>query len=352
MDRQPPPAYARVGEAEYMEVFGLDFEQFEVGQHFRHRPGITISAQDITDDSLDTLNAAQIHYDANYAASTEFKRPLGVSTLTLQKCFGLSWKTFARKDRIVSFSSIEMKHPVYAGATLYAQTQIIGVSDIDDQCGLVTAVLHALDVGTVVASVQYEIRIFKRGQHPYYGNLEADDGTLDNRFAAYSVGTDGVLTEQTGLFFDEFKVGETFHHRPEKFVAAAEALEHSRRSMDWNPRFTNPQFAQQYFGDADIPLTEAYSISALTASTTRTLGRVVANLEWKNVKLRRLVYPGEAFRTATRIVDCKDSASRPDQGILTVATTAWDADDKPILTYDRVLLVYRKNCGPYADGGY
>ncbi len=110
-------AYASIDESTYCEVFGLDFEEFTVEQKFVHRPGITISQQDNTDEALDTVNAAQLHYDAHYANNTEWKHCLGVSTLTLQKLIGSSWKTFARKYRITQFDSIEMVHPVF-GAIL------------------------------------------------------------------------------------------------------------------------------------------------------------------------------------------------------------------------------------------
>ena len=40
-------AYAKVGDRRYREELGLDFEQFAPGQRFRHRPGITVSQQEI-----------------------------------------------------------------------------------------------------------------------------------------------------------------------------------------------------------------------------------------------------------------------------------------------------------------
>ena len=42
----------------YQERWGLDFEEFAAGQRFRHRPGVTVSQQDNTDEALDTFNAA------------------------------------------------------------------------------------------------------------------------------------------------------------------------------------------------------------------------------------------------------------------------------------------------------
>ena len=350
---QLPTAYVRIEVDEYMEVFGLDFEQFKVGQVFRHRPGVTISAQDITDECMDTLNAAQIHYDAQYAEKSEFKQPLGVSTLTLQKCFGMTWKTFARKDRIQLFANIEMKEPVYAGTTLYAESEILEQEDFDHNCGLLTVRTKAFDESRAeVCSIDYQVSIYKRGRHPFYGKYEADTDLVEERFSAFRYGESGVLVEQTGMFFGDFRIGETFHHRPEKFISSAESLEHATRSMDWNPRYTSPLFAKEYFGENEAPLTEIYSVGLVTASTTRTFGRVVANLAWKNVQLRRLIYPSESVRIHSTVTDKRDSKSRPDQGILTVTSTAIDADGQTILTYDRVLLVYKENEGPYAGAGY
>ena len=67
-------AYVKVGENRYRERYGLDFEDFEVGQVFQHRPGITISQQDNVEETVDTLNQAMLHFDANYAAQTEWKK--------------------------------------------------------------------------------------------------------------------------------------------------------------------------------------------------------------------------------------------------------------------------------------
>ena len=72
-------AYARTPEGHWLERMGLDFEDFQAGQHFAHRPGLTLSQQDNVMESLDTLNAAMLHYDHNYAAQTSWQKPLMVS---------------------------------------------------------------------------------------------------------------------------------------------------------------------------------------------------------------------------------------------------------------------------------
>ena len=132
-------AYVKVGENRYRERYGLDFEDFEVGQVFQHRPGITISQQDNVEETVDTLNQAMLHFDANYAAQTEWKKPLGVSTLTLQRLMGLTWKTFNKKNRICSWAEIKMTAPVFGGDTLYAESESHTQSRCRRRRGLWTA---------------------------------------------------------------------------------------------------------------------------------------------------------------------------------------------------------------------
>ena len=43
-------AYEAVAAGRYRERFGLAFEQFEVGQRFQHRPGVTLSQGDNKDE--------------------------------------------------------------------------------------------------------------------------------------------------------------------------------------------------------------------------------------------------------------------------------------------------------------
>jgi itaconyl-CoA hydratase len=86
--------YVRLRPGRYRERHGLAFEEFAPGQVFAHRPGADFTQQDNGEEALDTLNNAQLHYDARYAAATEWQRPLGVSTLTLRqsitriRCYG------------------------------------------------------------------------------------------------------------------------------------------------------------------------------------------------------------------------------------------------------------------------
>ena len=46
------PSHVKVGENRFRERYGLDFEEFQVGQVFKHRPGLTITQQDNIEDAF------------------------------------------------------------------------------------------------------------------------------------------------------------------------------------------------------------------------------------------------------------------------------------------------------------
>lgn len=164
------PAYVQTGEKRFRERFGLSFEEFSPGQIFKHRPGYTFSQQDNSNEALDTQNQAMLHFDAHYAAQTEFKRPLMVTTIILQKLMGMSWKTFYQRKRILCWRSTNMLAPVFAGDTLYAQSEIISVSEDsnDEDCGVVTVKCQSFKpCGQVTCETIYECLVYKASALPF-----------------------------------------------------------------------------------------------------------------------------------------------------------------------------------------
>lgn len=162
-------AFRPVGPDRIRENFGLGFEQFEPGQLFHHRPGITITQHDNANEAFATHNQAMIHYDHHYASKTEFERPLVVSTLTLQRAIGLAWKTFGRRKRIVAFRSISLLAPVFGGDTLYARSRILETSRGDDaDCGsVVSETFLANERSMDVANIVWEALIYLQDRGPF-----------------------------------------------------------------------------------------------------------------------------------------------------------------------------------------
>lgn len=347
-------AYTRIGEARYRERFGLDFEDFRPGQRFRHRPGVTLSQQDNVDEALDTLNAAMVHYDARYAAQTAWKRELMVSTITLQRLVGMSSKTFGRKHALAGFDEIAMTAPVFGGDTLYAESEIIAVAPAADaDLGEVSVIVRGRNQDDrEVARVTYRVLVWRAGRHPEDRTGETGAPVDEPRFLAHRADADGALTEQVGLFFEDAQAGDTFVHWPRRTLLREEGMEHAWRSLELTPQYHDLDWIGRHGGGV-FRFTEAWVVGAVTALTTRTFGRVVANLGWTGVAFGAAVNTGDTLEAESTIVDKRESKSRPNEGILGVETRAYNQRRELVLSYRRRLLVYKRDAQtPYAAAGY
>lgn len=340
-------AYLRLGENRYRERIGLELEDFAPGQRFRHRPGVTLSQQDNADEALETLNAAMLHYDAQYAAATTWRRPLMVSTLVLQRIIGLTAKTYGHRRAILGFAEIALTAPVFGGDTLYAESEVLDCgAGTDADSGVVTARLRALRAdGSAVGAFTCRFAILRRTG----ASEPADD---QPRFAAYHPAEDGTLVEQTGLFFEDLRPGERFVHAPRRSFAPSAALAHATRALELAPQYHNLDWAARH-NDGRIVVSETFVVSQATAATTRTFGRVVANLGWYDIELPRPVHAGDTIEAELTILETRASRSRVGEGIVSVATRARNQAGETVLSYRRNLLVYgRGGDSPYARAGY
>jgi len=109
-----------------MSTHGRWYEDFEVGAVYKHWPGRTISDADNTWFTLLTMNTHPVHFDHAYAATTEFGRPLVNSCLTLAIVTGMSVSDVSQRAiGNLGWTDIRLTAPVFAGDTIYAQTEVL-----------------------------------------------------------------------------------------------------------------------------------------------------------------------------------------------------------------------------------
>jgi acyl dehydratase len=105
---------------------GRFFEDLVAGDVHRSRLGRTVSEADNTWFTLLTCNTNQVHFNSEFAARTRFGRPLVNSCLTLSIVVGLSVAdTSENASANLSWESISLPHPVFAGDTLWAESEVL-----------------------------------------------------------------------------------------------------------------------------------------------------------------------------------------------------------------------------------
>jgi itaconyl-CoA hydratase len=101
------------------------YEELEVGAVYESRFGRTVLEADNVWFTLLTLNSNPIHFDAEYAASTEWERPLVDSTFTLALVTGLSVADVSERGVNLGWDEVRLLKPVFAGDTIRAETEVL-----------------------------------------------------------------------------------------------------------------------------------------------------------------------------------------------------------------------------------
>ena len=106
---------------------GLYFDQFSVGQTFRHEIRRTVTDMDNMLFCSLTYNPAAIHIDHEYAKGTEFGKPLVNSIFTLGLVVGLSIQdtTLGTTVGNLGWEAVSFAKPVFAGDTIRAETKVL-----------------------------------------------------------------------------------------------------------------------------------------------------------------------------------------------------------------------------------
>lgn len=162
--------HKKVGANRYRVSFGRCFEDFKVGDVYEHRPGRTIVEADNTWFTLLTMNNNPLHFDAAYAARTEFGRPLVNSCLTLAMVTGMSVSDLSQKAVAnLGWDKVRLTAPVYAGDTIYAESEVLEVRESKSRPtqGVVTVRTTGKKAdGTAFMTFERAILVPKRGHAP------------------------------------------------------------------------------------------------------------------------------------------------------------------------------------------
>ncbi len=148
---------------------GRVYEDFEVGDIYRHPVGRTITQADNIWFTLLTVNNNPIHFDSVYAAQTEFKRPLVDSTFTLALVTGLSVSDISQNAVNLGWDAVRLPRPVFDGDTLYAQSEVLEMRESKSRphMGIVTFKTSGYNQdGQVVIEFKRTILVYRRGHTP------------------------------------------------------------------------------------------------------------------------------------------------------------------------------------------
>jgi itaconyl-CoA hydratase len=149
---------------------GRFFEDFEVGDVYEHPLGRTVTTTDNVWFTLLSQNTAPVHFDHNYAAQTEFGKPLVDSTFTLALVTGQSVTDISQNVFTnLGWDEERLPAPVFEGDTIYSQSEVLEKRESRSRpnVGIVTVETTGYNQdGRTVITFKRTIMVYRRGQAP------------------------------------------------------------------------------------------------------------------------------------------------------------------------------------------
>ncbi|MEV6421965.1 MaoC family dehydratase [Streptomyces sp. NPDC051662] len=155
---------------------GRYFEDFTVGDVYRHPLGRTVLETDNSWLTLLTQNTAPLHFDRHYSAGTQWGRPLVDSTFTLALVTGQSVTDVSQHVMAnLGWDRVRLPNPVFEGDTLYSRSEVLGAreSKSHPETGIITVrTIGYNQTGVIVITFERTLMVYRRGHGPTFAAVE------------------------------------------------------------------------------------------------------------------------------------------------------------------------------------
>jgi itaconyl-CoA hydratase len=149
-----------------------------------------------------------------------------------------------------------------------------------------------------------------------------------------------------GRFYEDLEVGDIYRHPLGRTVLATDNVWFTLLTQNTAPIHFDRHYASQTeFGKPLVDST--FTLALVTGQSVTDISQnVMANLGWDEVRLPNPVFEGDTIYSQSEVLTKRESASRPNVGIVTVETTGYNQDGRIVITFNRTIMVYKRGQGP------
>jgi len=146
-----------------------------------------------------------------------------------------------------------------------------------------------------------------------------------------------------GKYFDDLTIGDHFLHQPRRTVTETDNLLLTTLTHNPQPLHLDADYAAtSEFGQIVVNGLFTFALMVGLSVSDTTLGTLVANLGYDEVKMPAPVFIGDTLQAETTVAGKRDSASRPTAGIAIFDHLMRNQRGEIVCTCKRTALIHRK----------
>ena len=150
-----------------------------------------------------------------------------------------------------------------------------------------------------------------------------------------------------GRYLEDFEVGDIYKHWPGKTITEAEDHLFCMITMNHHPLHTNAYFAEHETpqGQNVVVGNLVYSL-VLGMSVPDVSGSCLFNLAVEELTHKKPTFHGDTIYAETRVLEKKESSSKPDRGIVSVETFGFNQRGDEVCYFRRRVMVWKRDAAP------
>jgi itaconyl-CoA hydratase len=156
---------------------------------------------------------------------------------------------------------------------------------------------------------------------------------------------------ELGRFFEDFRVGDIYQNPLGRTITQADNTWFTLLTMNTNQVHFNVHYAAT--SEFGRPLVNSgLTVAILLGLTVPDISQHgIANLGWKDIILSHPVFAGDTLYAESRVLEARESKSRPYAGIITARSRGLNQSGDVCLSWIRSVMVLKRD-SPQAKGTF
>ncbi|HZV72108.1 MAG TPA: MaoC family dehydratase [Conexibacter sp.] len=152
-----------------------------------------------------------------------------------------------------------------------------------------------------------------------------------------------------GRFFEDFEVGDVFRSRLGRTITETDNAWFTMLTLNTNQMHFNAAYAARTRFERQL-VNSCFTVALITGMTVPdTSENATANLAWTDIKLPAPVFAGDTLWAESEVLELRESASRPNVGIVSIRSRGVNQDGAVVVEFRRTFMVYRRDAPEAAE---
>ena len=153
-----------------------------------------------------------------------------------------------------------------------------------------------------------------------------------------------------GRVFEDFAVGDVYRHPLGRTITEADNTWFTLLTMNTNQNHFNEVYASKLPVGNRIIVNSGLTVAMVLGMSVLDISQnAIVNLGWTDIKLTHPVFVGDTLFAESKVIDLRESRSRPYAGIVTCLTRGLNQDGEQVVSWKRTVMVHRANSEQVSD---